>query len=218
VALVLLLQGIETDGHAQEHKMETIKLPEPRLTSNTSIEEALLKRRSIRTYKDVPASVAELSQILWAGQGITDRRGLRTAPSAGALYPLEIYVIAGNVRDLPAGVYQYRPNNHELARIVSGDKRSELSSAALGQRPIKTAAAVIVISAVYERTTGKYGERGIRYADMEAGHAAQNITLQAVALNLGSVMVGAFEDNEVKKIMQMAEREQPLYIIPVGRK
>ncbi len=199
-------------------KLETIKLPGPRYGSSTSLEEALLKRRSTRDYRNAPLFRGEISQLLWAAQGITDPRGLRTAPSAGALYPLEIFVVAGNVTDLPSGIYRYRTRRHELDQIEVGDKRDELCSAALGQTSVRNAAAVLVVSALYERTTMKYGDRGIRYAHMEAGHAAQNVCLQAEALGLGTVVIGAFHDNEVKMIMTMADREQPLYIIPVGRK
>jgi SagB-type dehydrogenase family enzyme len=200
-----------------EHTSEMITLPEPMQDSDTSIEEALRKRRSARSYKDRPLILAEISQLLWAAQGITDQRGLRTAPSAGALYPLEMYVVAGNVTDLPNGVYHYRPYRHELVRIIDGDKRNELCKAALGQTSVRNAAAVIVMSAAYERTTVKYGDRGIQYVHMESGHAAQNIFLQAVPLKLGSVVIGAFHDDAVKKVLKMPEREQPLYIMPVGR-
>jgi SagB-type dehydrogenase family enzyme len=200
-----------------EYKSETIKLPEPAQDSNTSIEEAILKRRSARTYKESPLTLKEISQLLWAAQGITDPRGLRAAPSAGALYPLEIYVIAGNVNDLPDGIYHYKPLKHELVRIVKGDKRNELCNAALGQSSIRTAAAVIVFSAVYERTTIKYGDRGIKYVHIETGHAAQNVFLQAVSLDLGTVVIGAFDDDAVTEVLKMPDREQPLYIMPVGR-
>jgi SagB-type dehydrogenase family enzyme len=200
-----------------EHKSETIRLPEPVKDSDTSIEEALSKRRSTRSYKDKPLTLAEISQLLWAAQGITSQRDLRTAPSAGALYPLEIYVVAGNVTDLHDGVYNYSPYKHELVRVVEGDKRTELCNAALGQTSVKNAAAVIVISAVYERTTVKYGDRGIKYVHMESGHAAQNVFLQAVPLNLGAVVIGAFYDDAVKEVLKMSESEQPLYIMPVGR-
>ncbi len=202
----------------QEFKSEIIKLLKPEYDSDTSIEEALLKRRSVRRYKDKPLTLTEISQLLWAAQGITDPRGLRAAPSAGALYPLEIYVVAGNVNGLPDGIYNYKPRKHELARVVKGDKRIELCNAALGQPSVRNAAVVIVFSAVYERTTVKYGERGIRYVHIEAGHAAQNLFLQAVPLNLGAVVIGAFYDDEVKKVMKMTDREQPLYIMPVGRR
>jgi SagB-type dehydrogenase family enzyme len=148
---------------------------------------------------------------------MTDPKGLRTAPSAGALYPLELYVVAGNVDGLPAGVYKYRPDSHELLSIVKGDRRNDLCNAALVQSSIKRAALVLVLSGVYERTTAKYGDRGIRYVHMEAGHAAQNVYLQAVALQLGTVAIGAFRDEEVKKMLKMMAREMPLYVMPVGR-
>lgn len=195
-----------------------IKLPEPRYSSDTSIEEAILKRRSVRDYKDNPLKLEEVSQLLWAAQGITDKRGFRTSPSAGALNPLEIYIVTGNVNDLSDGIYRYKPHKHDLESVQKGDRRDELCKAALGQSSIRNAAMVIVIAAVYERTTVKYGERGIRYVYMEAGHAAQNVLLQSESLNLGVVVIGAFYDDAVKKVMNMYEREQPLYIIPVGRK
>ena len=213
-----MLQQLKVDEREpMEPINEKIRLPEPKYDSNTSVEQALLKRRSVRVYKDEPLALTEVLQLLWAAQGITDPRGFRTAPSAGALYPLELYVVAGNVNDLPDGIYKYKPHKHELAMVVEGDKRTELCNAALDQPSIKDAAALIVFSAVYERTTGKYGERGIRYVHMEVGHAAQNIYLQAVSLNLGLVVIGAFDDEEVKKIMNMEDKEQPLYIIPVGK-
>jgi len=200
-----------------EYKSETIKLPAPLQNSNTSTEEAILKRRSVRSYKDSPLTLKEISQLLWAAQGITDPKGLRAAPSAGALYPLEIYVIAGNVNDLPDGIYNYRPLKHELVTIVKGDKRNELCNAALGQSSIRSAAAVIVFSAVYERTTMKYGGRGIKYVHIEIGHAAQNVFLQAVSLDLGTVVIGAFNDDDVTEVLKMPDGERPLYIMPVGR-
>ncbi len=200
-----------------ESRPETIKLPEPKHDSNTSIEEALLKRRSVRTFKDSPLSLAEVSQLLWAAQGITSQRGLRTAPSAGALYPLEVYVVAGDVDGLQDGVYNYRPVRHELVRVVTGDKRMELCDAALGQTSVRNAAAVIVFAAVYERATIKYGDRGIQYVHIETGHAAQNVFLQTVPMSLGTVAIGAFYDDAVKKVLKMSDREHPLYIMPVGR-
>ena len=160
--------------------------------------------------------MVEISQILWSAQGITSARGFRTAPSAGALYPLELYIIAGNIKDLPAGIYKYRPRDHALREIVSGDRRSDLSRAALRQSSIKKAPAVILFCAVYERTTGKYGQRGIRYVHMEVGHAAQNISLQAIALGLHTAVIGAFRDAEVKAIANLPADEQPLYFVPIG--
>ncbi len=196
---------------------ETVRLPEPLQDSNTSVEQALLKRRSTRTYRDGPLTLSQVSQLLWAAQGVTGRGGLRTAPSAGALYPLEIYVVAGNVDGLPQGVYYYRLSGNDLIRMVNGDKRGRLCKAALGQSSVKNAAAVMVFSAVYERVTVKYGDRGIQYVHMEAGHAAQNVCLQAVSLDMGTVVIGAFHDEAVKEVLKMSDREQPLYIIPMGR-
>jgi SagB-type dehydrogenase family enzyme len=195
----------------------SVSLPRPRLESSTSLEAAINARRSVRSFSRDPLTLAELSQILWAAQGITHPAGRRTAPSAGALYPLKIYAAAGNVSDLPAGIYRYEPVGHVLVRIADGDPRSAVAEAAHGQASVKKAAVDIVISAVYSRTTGKYGERGIRYVHLEAGHAAQNALLQAVSLKLGSVVIGAFSDDGVKRAMRLEPDEQPLYIIPVGR-
>ncbi len=196
----------------------TVQLPEPRLKSKVSLEEALLKRRSIREYANLPLTLEDVSQLLWAAQGITTEWGGRTAPSAGALYPLEVYLAVGNVENLAAGVYKYKPERHELVKVRDDDVRGELAEAALGQNWVREAAIDIVIAAVYERTTKKYGDRGVKYTHMEAGHAAQNIYLQAAALDLGMVTIGAFYDDRVKDILGMPKNESPLYVIPVGRK
>lgn len=206
------------DRSTSMNETGTVKLPKPQQDNQTSIEEAIKRRRSIREYKDEPLTLAELSQLLWAAQGITGPAGLRTAPSAGALYPLEVYVVIGDVVDLPAGVYKYNPRNHQLVRIVEGDKRSKLSDAALSQEWVEEAAVDLVISAVFERTTQKYGERGIQYVHIEVGAVAQNIYLQAVPLNLGTVTVGAFDDDQVKEILNIPDEEDPLLIMPVGKK
>ena len=194
-----------------------IKLPVPVYDSATSVEKALLERRSIRDYTGEPLTVNEVSQLLWAAQGITAQGFFRTAPSAGALYPLELYIAAGDVTGLSAGIYKYKPHEHGLVRIAEGDKRKSLSGAALGQSCVRNCAAAIIFSAVYERVTGKYSDRGIQYVHMEAGHAAQNVYLQAVSLNLGTVVVGAFRDKDVKKVIHINNDEQPLYIMPVGK-
>ena len=195
-----------------------IKLPEPAYDSQVSLEQALLKRRSVRDYRDEPLRLEEISQLLWAAQGITDPKGLRTAPSAGALYPLEIYLLAGKVTGLAAGSYRYLPQEHGLANVAEGDKQAELSKAALSQGSVKKSAAVIVICAVYERTAVKYGERAERYAHIEVGSVAQNIYLQAVTLNLGTVFIGAFRDDEVRDVVNLENNERPLCLMPVGRK
>jgi SagB-type dehydrogenase family enzyme len=196
-----------------------IKLPEPSYTSNVSVEEALSKRRSIRAYSGDNLTIEEVSQLLWAAQGITSPGGGRTAPSAGALYPLELYLVVGDVEGIDKGVYKYIPGEeHDLEKVKDGDMRAELAEAAGKQESVKDAAIDIVFTAVYERTMRKYKERGIRYVHMEAGHAAQNVYLQAVSLDLGTVVIGAFIDSEVKKIVNAGEQEEPLYIMPVGRK
>ena len=194
-----------------------IKLPRANLDGPVSVEQALQRRRSIRNYAKTPVSLNEVAQLLWAAQGITTGRRFRTAPSAGALYPLEIYLVSGNVVDLPTGIYIYRPHVHDLILMVEDDHRRDLKRAALHQGAIGRAAADIVICAVFERVTGKYGERGIRYVFMEAGHAAQNIALQATALDLGTVPIGAFDDHRVARILQAEKNEQVIYILPVGK-
>lgn len=196
---------------------EIINLPEPIYDSSISIEQALLKRRSVRDYKREPLSLVHVSQILWAAQGITDQeKGFRTAPSAGALYPLEIYIVSGNVRDLSPGVYKYNPSGHSLEPIAEGDKRIELCNASLAQSAVKDGAMAMVFTGVYERTTEKYGERGFRYVYMEAGHSAQNVYLQVISLNLGATVIGAFEEQEVRKVLNLQDNEHPLYIMPIG--
>ncbi|MCL4459422.1 MAG: SagB family peptide dehydrogenase [Chloroflexi bacterium] len=189
-----------------------IPLPQPRMAGPLSLEETIAKRRSMRSYSPWEPSLAEIAQLLWAAQGITDKRtGFRAAPSAGALYPLEVYVVTRQA------VYRYLANSHALARVKEGDVREALCTAGLSQEPIREAPLSIVITAVYERTRVKYGERAERYVLLEAGHAAQNILLQAVSLGLGGVPIGAFYDQEVQEAIGCPSHHRPLYIIPIGR-
>jgi SagB-type dehydrogenase family enzyme len=197
---------------------DPIKLPAPKQESKVSLEKALSDRRSIRNFADEAVTLADVAQLLWAAQGLTDPAGYRTAPSAGALYPLEVYLVAGKVASLPSGIYRYKPHGHELVKLLDGDCRSELSAAALSQTAFKQAAASIVLTAIYERTTQKYRDRGIRYVHMEAGHAAQNVCLQAISLELGTVVIGAFNDDGIKKVIPLTATEEPLYLIPVGKR
>lgn len=186
-------------------------LPTPAREGQLSLEGALERRRSIRDFSDEPLTDAELSQLLWAAQGVTDPRGYRTAPSAGALYPLEVYVATAD------GFYHYAPGPHDLTQLTDRDLRPALHEAALFQDAIIEAPAVFVMAAVYERTAKKYGaERSPRYVHLEAGHAAQNLLLQAVALDLGSVPIGAFHDSQVQEVLSLPADHQPLYLIPVG--
>ena len=205
------------------HRPETggpdvISLPKPRAEGPLSLERSLLARRSVRSYSRAALSLEDVSQLLWAAQGITGRGGYRTAPSAGALYPLETFLCAGRVEGLPAGVYKYRPQAHDLLRLAEGDLRGKLAEAALGQTWIREAPATVALAAVFRRVTGRYQQRGVRYAWMEAGHAAQNVLLQAVALGLGAVPVGAFDDRSVQRLLRMASEEEPLCLIPAGRR
>ena len=196
---------------------EMIKLPGPARDGKLAVEAAFWGRRSVRNYKEDPLNLEEISQLLWAAQGTTRPGGYRTCPSAGALYPLELLLVAGRIDELPTGSYRYDFVNHAIRPEDENDIRRDLAQAALGQSMIARAPATIAISAVFERITRKYGERGIRYTYMEAGHAAQNIHLQAVSLNLGTVVVGAFRDTEVKKALSLPPDESPLLLMPVGR-
>jgi SagB-type dehydrogenase family enzyme len=194
-----------------------IVLPEPELAGELSLEETLSLRRSVRSYSDMPLTLHELSQLLWAAQGITSDEGFRTAPSAGALYPLEIYALVGNVEGFGSGLFKYLPSDHTLRLIRPGDRRQDLFDEALRQSQIKEAAVNLVITAIFERTTEKYGERGMRYVHMEVGHVGQNICLQAQSLNLGVCPIGAFEDEGVRKVLGLSTEEEPLYILSIGR-
>ena len=199
---------------------ELITLPAPKTTGKISVEEALFSRRSVRTYTKEPITPDDLSRLLWAAQGVTSRAGsrdeLRTAPSAGALYPLEVYAVAGNVEGVPDGVYHYLPREHALQKVCDGDLRRNLSGCALHQSQITDAAVDIIFTAAFERTTVKYGDRGVRYVYMEAGHAAQNVYLQAESLDLGVCAIGAFYDADVAKLLALPEDEVPIYILSIG--
>ncbi len=188
-----------------------INLPSSMKKGNLVLEDCLRKRESIRNFSSQPLNREDLAQLLWAAQGITRNWGGRTTPSAGALYPLEIYVA------MKEGVFHYFPEAHNLSRMNMKDVRKYLSEAALGQDCIREAPAVFVIAAVYKKTFQKYGDRARRYINMEAGHAGQNILLQAVSLDLAAVPIGAFEDEEVKRVLNLPINHDPLYLIPVGK-
>ncbi len=203
---------------APDNENRMIDLPQPRYQSDISVEESLLRRRSVRQYQEKEITLDEVSQLLWAAQGITRKEiGFRTAPSAGATYPIETYAVVGSVKGLKAGIYHYQPQGHTLVLKLKGDQRSELRQAALNQGMITEAPINLIFAANYSRTTRRYGEeRGKRYVYMEAGHIGQNVHLQAEALGLGTVVIGAFKDDEVKNILMI--NEEPLYIMPVGWK
>jgi SagB-type dehydrogenase family enzyme len=210
----------------------TYILPSPNTTGTMSVEEALFIRRSYRNFEDKALSAEQLSQILWAAYGITKPRednpdappnrpsfrgGFRTAPSAGATFPFEIYAIVGNVDGIEPGVYKYSSEKHKIVRVIDADVREELTEAALGQQMVKQAPATIFYSAIFSRATARYGDRGReRYVCMDLGHSAQNIYLQAEALGLGTCAIGAFTDSKVSRVLQLPAEEEPLYMMPIG--
>ena len=187
-----------------------VALPAPKLAGSLSLEEALARRRSVRSFSPRALTAAEVGQLLWAAQGVTDEQGRRTAPSAGATYPLEVYAVT------PEGVSRYLPGEHALRPVRAGDVRPELGAAALGQESVASAPLVVVISGVVARMAARYGSRADRYVWLEAGHAAQNVLLQAVALDLGAVPIGAFDDDRVRAVVGAPADEAPLYLVPVG--
>ena len=201
-----------------------ILLPNPQLDGTMSVEKALQNRRSHRQFIDKEISAADLSQALWAAYGVTlpherpaSRGGFRTAPSAGGLFPLEIYVAVGNVAGIEPGLYKYIPQEHKIVVVLNEDVRTELCAAAWGQKMIETAPASIIYTAIFSRMTQKYGDRGReRYVCMDLGHSAENVYLQAEALGLGTCAIGAFTDEEISKVLQLPADEEPLYIMPIG--
>jgi len=210
--LALGLLGMRT-AHA------SISLPKPSSDGKVSVEKAIRERRTIRDFQDRSLSLTFFSQLLWAAQGITDPRGgKRTVPSGGALYPLDIYCAIGEkgVEGIESGVYHYSPEGHAILEISKGDRRKEVASASLGQMWMARAPVLFIITAEYRRITGKYGERGIRYALIEVGHVGQNLFLQAGALGLGAGIVGAFNDADVGRVMGGPPQHEPLLIMPVG--
>jgi SagB-type dehydrogenase family enzyme len=202
-------------GHA------SISLPKPSLDGKVSVERAIKQRRTIRDFRERILSLTHLSQLLWAAQGITDpAMGRRAAPSGGALYPLDIYIVIGEngVEKMEAGVYHYLTKEHSVLPASKGDRRKEIASASLGQMWMAKAPVSLIITAEYKRITWKYGERGIRYALIEVGHVGQNLFLQAEALGLGAGIVGAFNDLEISKVAGLPSKHEPLLIMPVGYK
>jgi SagB-type dehydrogenase family enzyme len=205
-----------------------IKLPSPQLKGKVSLEETILRRRAVRRYRREPLDLSQLSQILWSAQGITGTREFRAAPSAGATYPLEIFVVVGKQgvtaskakqapKELQAGIYHYEADSHSLSLHKPADLRPDLARATLDQEFIIDAPVDIVICALYHRTSYRYGRRGERYVHMEVGHVGENIHLQAVALGLATLEVGAFHDEEVSKVLGVEEQIKPLYIMPLGK-
>jgi SagB-type dehydrogenase family enzyme len=206
-------------GRAEEKGL--LRLPKPAYEGKVSVEAAIKSRRTIRAFRAKGLSLDQFSQLLWAAQGMTDeRQGLRSAPSGGALYPLDVYAVVGDggVASLESGAYHYGPAGHGVRMIRKGDQRNEVASASLWQMWMAKAPVIFVITSEYERITRKYGKRGIRYAQIEVGHVGQNIFLQAGALGLGAGIVGAFHDDAVAKAIGAPKTHRPLIIMPVGYK
>lgn len=215
------LSTASSPGAFEPKREGKIMLPTPSYAGKISVEEAIKQRRTIRSFRSSSLTLSQLSQLLWAAQGITDQReGLRSAPSAGALYPLDVYAVVGEncVEGLAGAVYRYRPREHALERSAEGDRRTKVARAALRQSWIAEAPLILVITAEYRRITRKYGERGKGYAKTEAGHVGQNIFLQAEALGLGAGIVGAFDDGEMSRAMGAPTGHEPLSVMPVGYK
>ena len=216
----LLLGGLILGGGLMISEAAEISLPKPSEDGRVSVERAIKSRRTIRQFQIKPLTLSQLSQLLWAGQGVTESGGFegRAAPSGGALYPLDLYAVVGKdqVAGLKPAVYQYLPERHTLLEVSPGDQRRALAKAALGQMWMADAPVILAITAEYRRITGKYGERGIRYALIEAGHAGQNLFLQAEALGLGAGIVGAFADEEVRSLLRCGPGRDPLLLLPVG--
>lgn len=218
-------------AQVDDGETDLIQLPAVRTEGPVSVEEALSERRSVRRYYPGTLTLDELGQVLWSAQGVTYpieqtpegfqrewRGGFRTAPSAGALYPLEIYVVVGHVDGLKPAVYRYVPVEHALELAAPGDLRAPLSQAAHGQTVISTPPAVLVIAGVVARTAAKYGERAEQYVLLEAGAAAENVFLQCESLGLATVIVGAFVDEQVKEVLQLPEEEETYVLMPIGRR
>ncbi len=221
-SLVLVFSACSHSGGSQqdEHSGDLVRVGQlpPALTDGEiSFEQAIFNRSSVRRFSEQQLSLQQAGQLLWAAQGLSVdgiSSSTRTAPSAGATHPMEIYLAAGSVEGLDPGLYRYDYLNHGLEMLLPQDIRDDLARAALNQSFIADAPVSIILAAEYERTTSRYGDRGVRYVHMEVGHITQNILLQAEALNLGALAVGAFNDQEVKTLLNIAE--EPLMIIPAG--
>ncbi|MEF8943744.1 MAG: SagB/ThcOx family dehydrogenase [Desulfohalobiaceae bacterium] len=213
----LVLSGGPVTGPNRAAAEEGVGLPDIETGEPGSLSDLLYKRRSVRRFGSGQIQLDEAARLLFAAQGITRKDRFRTVPSAGALYPLEIYLAAGEVAGLSPGVYRYRPQEHDLVRVQEGDKREAIARAAVGQMWISKAQAVLVVGAVFERTTSKYSNHGRQYVHMEAGCAAQSISLQAADLGLGTTVVGAFRGERIVRLIGAGDDVTPLLLMPVGR-
>jgi len=214
----LLLAGQRLHVYNQS-AMKKIRLDKEPVHSGLSVEEVILKRRSVRNFSGKPMSTAELSHLLYYSGGITGKQhGLRAAPSAGATYPIEIYPVINNVDGLTTGVYHYLVATHELQSIYDGDFHTGIARAALRQNVLAEANVVLVLSVVFQRIQHRYRERGQRYALLEAGHIAQNTYLVATSMGLGTCAIGAFYDDDINRLLGLdGKKESVIYLIAAGK-
>jgi SagB-type dehydrogenase family enzyme len=217
---LILAVGLAMVWPAGGSAAEVIALPPPAHQGGMALAQTLAARRTVRQFAARPLSLAQISQLLWSADGTSDPRGLRTSPSAGATYPLDLYLVAGErgVTDLPAGIYHYRVAAHGLALAAPGDNRAGVARACLNQTWMAEAPVLVAITGEYRRCTGRYGERGVRYTHMEAGNVSQNLSLAAEALGLGAGIVGAFDDKALGRVLKLDPGHEPLLVIPVGYK
>ena len=208
-AFALLFIFISTFAFAEQASTE-IKLPDPVTDGDVSLEKTISARGSVRIYKNKPLKPEDLGQLLWAGQGQLSKRGRRTAPSAGARYPMTLYVVQ------KTGLWKYLPKTHSLLKIHHENIKGKLAMASLGQSPVTSAPSVILVVANVNITARKYKKRAVRYCDLEAGHIAQNIALQAVARKIGMVTIGAFNDDKIRALLDLPEHFRICYVLPVG--
>ena len=217
---LIMVLGIMMIHPSGSQGAEAIKLPPPVIRGGMPLAEALKDRRTVRSFASRPLDLGQISQLLWSADGTSDSRGLRTSPSAGATYPLDLYLVVGErgVKDLPAGVYHYQVAAHALTPVAPGDVRAAVARASLHQGWMAQAPVLVVITGEYRRCTARYGERGVRYTHMEAGNVSQNLFLAAEALGLGAGIVGAFEDQALARAAQLPPAHEPLLVMPVGYK
>jgi len=215
--LVVVPPTLMRASRVRETPTDRVVLPKPDLAGAAPLEECLRKRRSTRDYSPEPLTLPQVSQLLWAAQGITDPGGLRTAPSAGAVYPLRTYVVAGNAEGVPAGFYRYDADLHTLLQLSKGDKRRRMAKAAADQDCMAHCGIALVLTAWMRRAVREFGEAAHRLAAMEAGHIGQNFCLQATALGVGAIGLGKFDPVAVKMLLRLPDDEEPLYLLLAGR-
>ncbi|MGA9756101.1 MAG: SagB/ThcOx family dehydrogenase [Desulfobaccales bacterium] len=217
---LIMVMGIMLFFPSGGQGAEAIKLPPPAKQGGMALAMALEARRTVRRFASRPLDLAQISQLLWSADGLSDAQGHRTSPSAGATYPLDLYLVVGErgVPDLPTGIYHYLVAEHGLRLLAPGDSHAAVVRACLHQTWMAEAPVMVVIAGEYRRCTNRYGERGLRYTHMESGNVSQNLFLAAEALGLGAGIVGAFEDKALARVLNLPPAHEPLLVMPVGYK